>query len=228
MRTFQARTVPLLYAVAAVLAALGVILLVAAAPAGAAQAPSIKAFALTARPKATGGVIGVKIEVKGGRTCSLTGPSAVVGLEWEGRCPSRSHVHRIWIPENTSETAKTYRVRLVAHGPRGTTSRTLKITVPGEAKLVTGEWLWTIKIGTTEVPYLLTLEPDGTLTDKSIPGFTGHWSYKHRVLKFDILVGTETASMESSGGREGPFSGSGVITGGGSGPVPFTYVLVHE
>ncbi|HUA12325.1 MAG TPA: hypothetical protein VMA83_09995 [Solirubrobacteraceae bacterium] len=225
MQVRQAKTKRPLCASVAALAAFAV-LLVAAAPAGAAQGPSIKVLALTVRPQATGGVVGVKIEVKGGRTCSLTGPAAIVGLEWEGRCPSRAHVHRIWIPENTSENAKTYRVRLVVHGSHGTSARTLKISVPGEAKLVTGEWLLTIKFTSGEVAFAVTLEPNGLIIGKMTP-ITGHWEYKRRVLKFDIAGGPETVTMEGSGGREGPFRGSGVLTGAGPTPEPVTFTLTH-
>lgn len=186
----------------------------AAAPAASAHGATITTFGISgARPTATAGVIELKIAARDASTCTLTGPVAVIGGEWEGRCSTRVRVHRIWIAENATERAATYRLRLVAHGKHGSARRTLTITIPAEPKFDTGFWKLTVGAGSEKESYVADFEADGLVTLTSPPD-TGSWSYMHRVLKFNLSAsGGEPLFFEVSGPPGGPLTGTYIIEG---------------
>lgn len=191
------------------LVALSAAVAIVAAPAALAHSPrpSITKFAISGpRPGGLGGVIELKIAARNAKTCSLDGPSSVIGAGWEGRCSSRGRVLRIWVAANLRESRVTYRLRLVAHGKGGTTDRTLTITIPGELPLETGLWNLTIE---TNPPVPIEILADGMVLVPSEPQDFGTWTYSHRTLKFDLLAsGTSTVlDFEASGPHGGPFTG---------------------
>ncbi len=180
--------------------------LLAASPAWAhTSRPDITSFAISgARPEATAGIIKLKIVARNAKTCTIAGPSSVIGTSWEGPCSSHAKIVRIWIAENLRESRATYRLRLIAHGKGGTSSRTLTITIPGEPPLATGAW--TLTVSTTMLA--LNFEADGAITVTGLPGATGSWTYKHRTLKFDLKENTTTLEFEGTGPADGPINGT--------------------
>src|SRR3974390_305936 len=78
------------------------------APAASAnKAPRITRFAIRgSAPTELGGVVALKLGVKGAPSCRLEGPASVVGVEWQGRCGAHHGIHQIWVQPNTRESAK--------------------------------------------------------------------------------------------------------------------------
>lgn len=192
---------------ATVCAALCMLAAPAASQAKTAAKPAITKFAVGGvAPTATAGIFEIEIAAKNAKSCTLTGPVAVIGSEWEGRCSKHARIHLVWIPENTEEATRTYHLTLVAHGTRHTAKRTITITIPGEPKFEPGIWIVTIEGSTKAELDFLT---NGTLTVPVEPKDYGSWSYHHKVLKFDITAtgATEILSFEATGPPGGPFAG---------------------
>jgi len=156
-----------------------------------------------------------KVALRNAKTCALSGPSSVIGVGWQGRCSKHALTLRVWVPPNTTEKAKAYRLKLIAKGTGGTASRTIAFSVPGEPRLETGEWLVQIESATE---FVADFEADGKISLPSESTVTGSWTYKHRKLTFDL---TESGSptvlfFEATGLAGGPFTGvasQGKVTG---------------
>ncbi len=181
----------------------------AVVPAGAAAArrPVVVHFALSGSvPREEGGLTAVSIRVHGATRCSITGPSAVIGGEWTGRCSAHTRAHKIWLPANTKERAEHYTLTLTARGPGGVTRRRLTVVVPGEAKLAVGLWLLTItELGAPAGESLpIELLADGIWTGEN-GKVTGVWSYAHHEIHLSF---PGNVAISAVGGAKGPLTNS--------------------
>lgn len=188
--------------------------LLAASPAWAhTSRPDVTSFAISgARPEATAGVIKLKLAVHNAKTCVMSGPSSVIGARWYGSCSSRAQIVRVWIPENASERAVTYRLHLVARGKAGTSSRTLTITIPGEPKFDAGAWDIVVE---SNPPIEIEFLADGQIVVPSEPTTSGSWTYHHRLLRFVLTASgsPDVVIFEASGPAGGPLTGDASLEG---------------
>ena len=188
----------------------GIAVVPQAATAAVAHRPKITSFGLTRALTPQAGVVEVRIKVRGATYCSLRGPAAVVGDEWEGRCSPRGRTLRLWLPANATASTIRYRLTLTARSGRRSVRRTVTLAVPAEENFATGNWvLHLFAGGKEEVQYKIDFFPDGTLTSEvPLAGITGTWKYRERVLTFTLAVASkdETTTLTVSGPPHGPLT----------------------
>ncbi len=126
-----------------------------AATVASAHHPHIQEFTVhSAALGEVGGKVTLAVAATHASTCTVTAKPALAGLPWHVHCTSHSRTRKITVPPNHAPAAVVYHVHLSAHGPHGTTTRTITLTVhahkseekgKGEEKPTTVVGEWTLK-----------------------------------------------------------------------------------